>query len=552
MKVPEPIAAILRALPSAALLVSRDGTIVFANQTARELLGGSDAAAGRLLTEVVKDPPEAVGEYLRMWARSPTPIPGALTLPRRDGGSAVYLAKGALVVPRTEDAPALLLVRLDLRDPASPFILLSQTIAELRSEVTRRRETEVTLRRTQAELRERAREAEQANQLKDEFLAALSHELRTPLNAIIGWVDLIRSGTLNEPRKAHGIDVIARNAHMQVQLIDDLLDVSRIVSGKMRLNVHQLDPITAIEAALEAIRPALDAKGIRLQAVLDPQAGPISGDPDRLQQVVWNLLSNAMKFTPKGGRIQVVLQRVDSSIEISVSDTGQGISAEFLPHAFERFRQHDGSSTRLHGGLGLGLSIVKSLVELHGGTVRAESAGPGLGATFVVRFPRALARKDERARPFPSVASSVAHPGAASERLDGLRIVVVDDERDAVELIAAILEEYGATVTVCRAAAEAFAAIQSAAPDVLISDIGMPDEDGYALIKRIRASPAASGGTTPAIALTAFARSEDRTRALASGFQAHVAKPVSIAELVAVVKSVTYSARLPGYGDRKE
>jgi signal transduction histidine kinase len=536
MHVPESIAAVVRALPRMALVVTPDGRVVLANRAAREqlALGSGRSALGDLVVEATG----ALRDFLRMCSRSPEPIPGAFMIRRSSGDPMAVLCKGALVSPRSAELPPLLLLNLELRDPQNAFILLSQTVQELTNEVRRRRDAEAALRRSEAGLRARAVEAEQASQLKDEFLAALSHELRTPLNAIVGWIDLLRESKLDPERRARGLDVIARNARIQVQLIDELLDVSRIVTGKMRLNVLQMEPIVAIEAAIESIRPALEAKGIRLQTVLDPQAGPIAGDADRLQQIVWNLLSNAMKFTPKGGRIQIVLERVDSSIEITVSDTGKGIDPAFLPYAFERFRQQEASITRTHGGLGLGLSIVKSLAELHGGTVRAHSEGSGKGATFAIRIPRSLIRTGDAPRPFPS--ATAARPAATpwAPSLDGLRIVVVDDDRDSIDMLAAILEEYGATVGKCTSAAEVVPLLQSTRPDLLISDIGMPQEDGYALIQRVRALPRDAGGATPAIALTAFARSEDRTRALTLGFQAHLPKPVELAELLAVVASV--------------
>jgi signal transduction histidine kinase/ActR/RegA family two-component response regulator len=536
MHVPDPIAAVVRALPRMALVLTPDGRILLANRAAREQLALGDERPA--LSDLVVDAPGALRDFLRMCSRSPEPIPGALVLRRSTGAPVAVLCKGALVSPRSAELPALLLLHLELRDPQNAFILLGQTVQELTHEVRRRRDAEAALRRSEAVLRARAADAEQASRIKDEFLAALSHELRTPLNAIVGWTDLLREGKIDPDRRARGLDVIARNARIQVQLIEELLDVSRIVTGKMRLNVRQMEPIVAIEAAIETIRPALDAKEIRLHTVLDPEAGPIAGDADRLQQIVWNLLSNAMKFTPKRGRIQVLLERVDSSIEITISDTGKGIAPEFLPHVFERFRQQEGSIARTHGGLGLGLSIVKSLVELHGGTVRAHSEGAGQGATFVIRIPRSLIRTGDAPRPFPTATAAKPASTPQSPSLDGLRILVVDDDQDSVDMLAAILEEYGATVAKCTSAAEAVPLLQSILPDLLISDIGMPREDGYALIRRVRALPRDGGGATPAIALTAFARSEDRTRALTLGFQAHLPKPVELAELLAVVASV--------------
>jgi PAS domain S-box-containing protein len=381
-------------------------------------------------------------------------------------------------------------------------------------------------------------EADAANRTKDEFLAVLSHELRTPLNAVYGWARMLRTGQLREAKKARALEVIERNANAQVQLIDDLLDVSRIITGKMRLTVQPVDLRAVVEAALDTVRPAAEAKGIRVQSVLDPRAAPITGDPDRLQQVVWNLIMNAVKFTPRGGRIQAHLQRVNSHVEIVVSDTGQGIAPEILPFVFDRFRQADSSSTRTYTGLGLGLALVKHLVELHGGTVMAHSAGAGQGATFIVKLPLSIAEIPGGPVPrvHPTATSTVFKPSAT--RLDGLRVLVVDDDPDALELALAILGSAGAAVTTCRSAPEALELFHQERPDVLVSDIEMPEEDGYSLIRKIRALDAAQGGKTPAVALTAYGRTEDRVRTLTSGYTMHVPKPVDPGELTAIIASV--------------
>ncbi len=384
------------------------------------------------------------------------------------------------------------------------------------------------------------RDAQESNRLKDEFLATVSHELRTPLTAVLGWAYMLRANQLDEGNRAHALRTIERNARSQAQLIDDLLDVSRIITGKLRLDVRQVDPVSFIESAIEALRPAADAKSIRILKVMDTGAVSVAGDPVRLQQVVWNLLSNAIKFTPKGGRVQVRLERVNSHVEIVVSDNGVGIKPEFLPHVFDRFRQADMSTTRHHGGLGLGLSIVRHLVELHGGVVEAESEGPGRGSTFVVKLP--FVPVYQRERPEGRV-----HPAAREtlpaydcpDRLDGLKILVVDDEPDTRELLKIGLGQCGALVTAVGSTPEALAAIELERPDLLISDIGMPEEDGYDLIRRVRALPADGGGRIPAVALTAYARTEDRMKALKSGYQMHVPKPVELAELVAVAASLT-------------
>ncbi len=396
-------------------------------------------------------------------------------------------------------------------------------------------------------------EAEATNRIKDEFLATLSHELRTPLNAILGWTHMLRLGQLGEADAARALETIERNARSQVQLIEDLLDVSRIISGKLRLEVRPIELSEVIEAAVDAVRPGAGAKGIRLQVLVDPQAGPVSGDADRLQQVVWNLLSNAVKFTPKGGRVQVRLERVNSHIEIAISDSGKGIEADFLPHIFDRFRQADQSSTRSHGGLGLGLAIVNQLVELHGGTVHAQSPGLGLGSTFVVHLPRMATRQSderpeqaERRHPTAGGAAPGARGFDCPQELDGLRVLIVDDEADTRDLLRAVLERCGSRVMSAGTASEGLSAFQSWRPEVLVSDIGMPGEDGYALITKVRAweaQQAPQDARVPAIALTAYARVEDRVQALRAGFQVHVPKPIEPVELIAFVASL--SGRAP-------
>jgi PAS domain S-box-containing protein len=391
------------------------------------------------------------------------------------------------------------------------------------------------------------RTAQEANRLKDEFLATVSHELRTPLTAILGWASMLRK-TEFDRETAHGaLETIERNARAQNQIIEDLLDVSRIVTGKLRLDVRQVEPASFIEAAVESVRPAAEAKGVRLTKSLDVGALALSGDPARLQQVVWNLLSNAIKFTPRGGRVEIAFARADSNAEIVVSDTGQGIKPEFLPYVFDRFRQADSSTTRRHGGLGLGLAIVRHLVELHGGTVRAESEGEGRGSTFVVTLPLAPARRgeeDEAAVPQQAQAGAAARESA--DELRGLKILVVDDEEDTRDFLRAALGGCGAEVLTAATAREAARLAAGSRPDVLISDIGMPDEDGFELIRRVRELPAESGGGVPAIALTAYARTEDRLRVLRSGYQMHLAKPVELAELIAVVASLVGRRRDEG------
>ena len=389
------------------------------------------------------------------------------------------------------------------------------------------------------EAQDARRSAEEASRLKDEFLATVSHELRTPLTAMLGWAYLLRAGHLDEPGEKSALETIERNARAQSQLIDDLLDVSRIITGKLRLDVRQIDPASFIESALEALHPAAEAKGVRLQKVMDTGVSTIAGDPARLQQVVWNLLSNAIKFTPTGGRVQVRLERINSHIEIAVSDTGSGISTKFLPHVFDRFRQADQSTTREYGGLGLGLAIVRHLVELHGGTVRAESHGEGKGSTFTVLLPLlTVYQSDVDAERVHPKASDTPPSPDCPEKLDGLKVLVVDDEANTRELLSVVLARCGAVVTTAGTVSEALSSIESSRPDVLISDIGMPGEDGYELIRKVRGLAAESGGKIPAVALTAYARTEDRLRVLRSGYQMHIPKPVELTELVAIVANL--------------
>jgi PAS domain S-box-containing protein len=383
-------------------------------------------------------------------------------------------------------------------------------------------------------------EAEAANRLKDEFLSTLSHELRTPLTAIIGWSKLLIQGDVDPDKQSVALETIVRNSQAQGQLINDLLDVSRIITGKLHLNFGpcQLQPI--VEAAIESIRPTAEAKGVKVKALFEPRVGLVSGDADRLQQVVWNLLSNAVKFTRSGGLVEVRFQRNNSHVEIVVSDSGEGIKADFLPHVFERFRQADGSTTRAHGGLGLGLAIVRHLVELHGGRVSAASAGEGKGATFTVKLPLLMADEqaltDFQPKPVPGLEALRVDP---SSLLVAWRILVVDDEADARELISTMLQSCGAIVKTAASTGEALELITKWKPRVLIADIGMEGEDGYALIRKLRSLSENDGGTIPAVALTAYARIEDKHRALSSGFQLHLAKPVDRNQLAMAVSGLT-------------
>jgi len=387
----------------------------------------------------------------------------------------------------------------------------------------------------------RTHELREANRIKDEFLATVSHELRTPLNSILGWAQLMRTGTLDDNVSGRALQTIERNTRMLAQIIDDLLDVSRIISGKLRLDVKPIDLGPVVEAALEAVRPAAAAKHIHLDLSLDSTVGAVSGDPGRLQQVVWNLLSNAMKFTPDGGSVDVRLEGVGSNACITIQDTGEGIPESFLPFVFDRFRQADSTFTRMHGGLGIGLAIVRHLVEMHGGLVTADSPGKDQGATFTVSLPL-LNWRSNRVPQRRETGSLKRQPQHESTELDGIRVMIVEDERDAREVLVAMLEHRGAVVLAASSAAEAVNVLAHATngslPDVLVSDIGMPGEDGFDLITRVRAMKPEQGGGIPAIALTAYARAEDRARVLAAGFQRHVAKPVEPSLLATTVANL--------------
>jgi len=385
-------------------------------------------------------------------------------------------------------------------------------------------------------------EAETANRAKDLFLATLSHEMRTPLNAIVGWIRILRGESCDAADLHEGLEVIQRNTTAQVQLIEDVLDVSRIVSGKLRLEIKPCELIESIRAGVEVIRPAAEARDITLTMQLDPAASRTSCDAARIQQVVWNLVSNAVKFTPKGGNVRVMLNREQSSLRIAVTDSGQGISPELLPFVFDRFRQADSSTRRRFGGLGLGLSIVKHIVEMHGGTAEAASDGPGRGSTFTIRLPIRAVRINEDGDDEPSEAERGAIAASAIVqdvvRLDGVRVLIVDDEPDARRLLTRVLEDAGAHVTAAASAAEALDALAKSRPDILVSDLGMPDEDGFDLIRRVRAR-GYSVKDLPAVALTAFVHKEDQRRTLLAGFQIHISKPVDPHDLTAVVASLS-------------
>jgi PAS domain S-box-containing protein len=502
-------------------------------------LQGRVLRCNQALTQILGKPAEqilgsACHELLRGWPDEPEAVPFTC-LPEAGQRRSVELSRGDRWVEVALDA-----VVGDEGNVSGAVCILS--------DISDRKQAEGE--RLQLLGREQAAraEAETANRLKDEFLATVSHELRTPLNAMLGWARLLRTGTLDQATTDRALEAIERNAKSQSQLIEDLLDVSRIVSGKLLLDFRPLELVTIIKAAIEIVSSSAEAKSIRIESTLDPAAGPVSGDSVRLQQVVWNLLSNAVKFTPMGGRIEVRLDRVDSSARITVSDSGRGIGANFLPYVFDRFRQADGTYARGYGGLGLGLAIVRHLLEMHGGTVRADSRGEGQGATFTVELPLLVTPSWDGGFGMGTETAVTRTPN--SEVLDGLRVLVVDDEADARELFTVLLQQRGARVTAVASSDEALTVLAETPPgdrpDILLADIGMPEMDGYQLIARVRALEPGQGGQIPAVALTAHAGCEDRNRSLLAGFQKHLSKPVEPAELAAVVAHLAGKAGTQG------
>jgi PAS domain S-box-containing protein len=511
----------LLSIGDAVIATDTKGVVSFMNPVAQALTGWTEKEAeGRSLEAIFNIVNEETGK----------PVENPAVRAMREG-AVVGLANHTMLIPRGGGA-------IPIDDSGAP--IRDSTGRTLGSvlifrDITDRRRAESE--RAGLLLRERAarEHAEAASRAKDEFVAAISHEVRSPLNAILGWAQMLNLGTLNQTETARAIKTIQRNARAQAQLIEDLMDISRVISGKLTLDVRPVDLGQIIEAAIESIGPAADAKSIGIDVNIDPVGGIISGDPSRLQQIVWNLLSNAVKFTPKGGTIEVRVEKVNSHAQVSVKDSGEGIRPEFLPYVFDRFSQADGSSQRKHGGLGLGLAIVRHLVELHGGSVRADSPGEGQGATFTIAFPIRAVR--EASAEGPRV-SSVVGLLPDSITLQELKIMVVDDEEETRDLLTALLSQRGAEVRACRSTKEALDALDQWRPAVIVSDIGMPEEDGYTLIRKLRARPSERGGNIPAVALTAYARSEDRTRALSLGFQMHVPKPVEALELIMVIASL--------------
>jgi signal transduction histidine kinase/ActR/RegA family two-component response regulator len=421
------------------------------------------------------------------------------------------------------------------------ILRLQQQAKSLQAEVDERQRAEESLRAALAREQVARSEAETANRMKDEFLANVSHELRTPLNAIIGWTHLLRTGSLDSTTVARAVETIDRNAKSQAQLIEDILDTSRIITGKLRLNKEPVDISSVINAAIDSVQLAVDSKNLQLEVTLDPTARHTVGDASRLQQVVWNLFANAIKFTPSGGRIEVKVERAGDNMQIQVSDTGVGIGPDFLPYIFDRFRQADGTTTRQHGGLGLGLAIVRHLVELHGGMITADSAGEGKGATFIIKLPLApqAATRRRKAMSAPQMKELPAESVRPLRSLAKVKVLLVDDDPDTLQILSMMLGESKAMLQIAASVGEALETLQWFRPDVLVSDLAMPGEDGYALIDKVRALDAQNETRTPAVALTSYVRIEDRTRALSAGFNVFVPKPVHPDELITAIASLS-------------
>jgi PAS domain S-box-containing protein len=518
------LAAIIESSDDAIVSKTLEGVIVSWNRAAERMFGYTAAEAiGRNIKLIIPEERLAEEDDVLARVRRGEKVDHFETVRRAKDGSRIDIS----------------LTVSPIRDESGKIIGASK----IARDITERRNHEAQREELLVRERQARQEAEQAIRLKDEFLSTLSHELRTPLNAIVGWAHMLRTG-LPTAERERALDVITRNAMTQNQLIADILDVQRLRSGKLRLNMREVNVAGVISSALDTMRPSAQAKGIDLRAQLDPAVEPICGDPDRIQQIVWNLLSNAVKFTPNGGRIEIRLLPVNAHVEISVEDTGYGIDPGFLPYIFDRFRQADSSSTRRHGGLGLGLAIVRDLTELHGGSVIAANRPAGGGAVFTVALPRAIvtlrkAITDERGRSTDDRDSWIA----AAPSLHGAKVLVVDDEPESRELVAMVLACAGADISAASSAGEALPIVVRDRPDAIICDIEMPGEDGYSFMKKVRALPHESGGLIPAAALTAYAATEDRLRALAAGFQIHVAKPVQPAELAGVVASLTGRVR---------
>jgi PAS domain S-box-containing protein len=520
----ESLRVTLASIGDAVIATNNDGSITFVNPVAEQITGWSTAeAAGKPIHEVFN----IINEQSRARVISPFQT-------IKEKGQIVGLANHTVLITKEgkevpiEDSGA------PIKDPNGKVI----GVIIVFHDVSERRREE--LEREQLLTREQAARAaaENSDRLKDEFLATVSHELRTPLNAILGWAATLALADQDPQMLRRGLTTIERNAKAQAQIISDILDVSRIITGKLRLEFRPVELAAVLRAAVDTLSPTAAAKSIRIKLIVENENALVAGDPDRLLQVIWNLIANAIKFTPKEGIIDIHLKRTDSQLELTVSDNGAGISSEFLPHVFERFRQADSSTTRAHGGLGLGLAIVRHLAELHGGQVTAASDGPGRGSTFKLLLPVASAVMGQTSGEIVMKLRELANADQAqvlTKDLSGLRVLVVDDEPDTLEILSVMLNKSGASVRTATSSADALRTFGEWRPNLLLSDLGMPGEDGYTLINRIRALAPERGGNTPAAAITAHARDEDRAKVLAAGYQAHISKPVDPATLLSAL-----------------
>ena len=520
---------VMSSIGDAVITTDLGGRVTLVNPVAQEMVGWTEAEAeGRPLTEVFR----IVNEQTRQ------PSESQFVRVLQEGSSA-GLASNALLVARDERETPVDGSAAPIKDECGNVIgvvLTFRDVAERKRMEKARERLLVYEQEARREAEVARRRAEEASRAKDEFLATVSHELRTPLNHMLGWITMLRSGKLESVKIQKAFDTIERNVRAQGRLIDDLLDVSRIISGKLLIEPSRIEIAKVVEAAAESIGPIVEEKGVNFKTTLAPEAVMVLGDPDRLQQAIWNLLTNAVKFTPEGGHVELRLTRVNPQIEIAVIDDGEGISPDFLPHVFDRFRQKDATSARQHGGLGLGLAIVRHLAELHGGSVRVESEGEGRGTTFTITLPVAAAHAATPGKASGSSIISESYTNLPS--LDGVRVLLVDDLAEARELITFALVNRGAEVRTADSAAEGLSVLREWRPDVILSDIAMPHEDGYAFIRKVRKQSEEKGGTIPAAALTAYVGGKERLKSIEAGYQAYVTKPIEWSELIIIVASL--------------
>ncbi len=538
---PETFVEFAKVLPEPTVLVNPQGEIMGANGVfARIFSTAPKSLVGKNLAELAITENAKVMSYLQNCSRSPQTLIGALTFRDSKSNRLQYRCEGALVSRSGENGHSSVMLRLKPKDTSNKrFLALQKTIDELNKEIIERR-------RAEKESNILYRQAKEASKLKDEFLATMSHELRTPLNAILGWARMLQKNDLDEANTAKAIETIERNARTQAKLINDLLEVSRIITGKLRLEAVSVQITDLVEDAIDMVRPTADRKGISIDFTADSKIDLIRGDPHRLKQSIWNLLSNAVKFTPSKGKIEIKVFRNGAAIEVAVKDTGIGIEADFLPFVFDRFRQADGSKSRRYGGMGLGLAVTRHIVELHGGTVDAHSEGPDKGSRFTIRVPigktPVIAKPSATSMTLPLVDNTDEKPARDFRQvMENLQILVVEDNRDGAEMLDILLKGYGARVSVANSVSEALQIMQSSPFDILISDVEMPNESGYSMMAKIRADSMTKYFNIGAIALTAHAGNAERKKAIGSGFDFHIAKPFEYEELITTIAEMAAS-----------